>query len=793
MIKNFIATLCGLILGLFLFAVGLVAVAILVTYPKLPSLDAVQNYQPREPLTIYSADGVIIGAYGDEKRAFTPINEFPKILVDAVIAAEDKRFREHWGVDVIGVTRAIVSNVQGGHRQGASTITQQVARNFYLSNERTMTRKFNEALLAYKIEKTLTKDQILELYFNQIYLGQRAYGFAAAARIYFNKPVQDLTLAEATILAGLPKAPSTFNPIVNPDRARLRQEYILNNMVDLGMITPLQRQDALNEHLVYERYRLTIDQNSLYVAEMARQELVERYGENAYTRGFNVYTTVKISDQKAATAALRKALLQHDQRNVYHGAEQQLDFSDLSAEEIEETAEQYLANTYTVDGMVPAVVIEASKKGISVAMQGGKIAALSTENMGIAKYAINNKKLGNKAITVGSVIRVAKQKNGRWTVTQQPELQGALVSIDAQTGAVRAMVGGYDFHNKAFNRATQSIRQPGSTFKPFVYSAALSKGMSASTLVNDAPITIGGWSPQNAGGSYSGMITLRQALTYSKNTVSVRITQAMGLNYAREYIQRFGFKPDQIPNSYTLSLGAGSATPLQMAEGYAVFANGGFKVKAYVIDKIFDTKGNLIAEMQPLVAGKNAEQVIDPRNAYVMNSMLRDVVQRGTATAASSLGRNDLAGKTGTTNDFKDAWFVGYNPKIVAAVYMGYDTPQTIGGRAFGGTLALPIWIEYMRHALNGVPVKSFPEPKGLVKENGEVYLKENRYSGENISINNATDKPEAVGKPATKREEVDPVEQEIPLKPTNTPAKPAESPPATPRSKSNDATNDLF
>ncbi|ULJ65538.1 penicillin-binding protein 1A [Wielerella bovis] len=795
MIKNFIATILGLLLGLFLFAVGLVAVAILVTYPKLPDLVEVQNYQPREPLTIYSADGVIIGTYGDEKRAFTPIDQFPDILKNAVIAAEDKRFHEHWGVDVIGVGRAIISNAKGGHQQGASTITQQVARNFYLTNERTLTRKFNEALLAYKIEKTLTKNQILELYFNQIYLGQRAYGFAAAARIYFNKPVQDLSLAEATILAGLPKAPSAYNPIVNPSRARLRQEYILNNMVELGMITAAQRQEALNEQLIYERYRLAIDQNSLYVAEMARQELFERYGEEAYTRGFNVYTTVKIADQKAATLALRKALLRNDRSSVYHGVEQQLDLAELAMEEREDAAEQFLANTYTVDGMVPAIVLEANnKKGITVAMQGGTKAVLGINDMGVAKNAIGNKRLGDKAIQVGSVIRVRKVQNGRWTVTQQPALQGALVSLDVNTGAVRAMVGGYDFHAKAFNRATQSIRQPGSTFKPFVYSAALSKGMTASTMVNDAPITIGNWSPQNAGGSYSGMITLRQALTYSKNTVSVRITQAMGLNYTRDYIKKFGFRSEQIPESYALSLGAGSATPLQMAEGYAAFANGGYKVSAYVIDKIYDTKGNLRAEMQPLVAGKNAPRIIDSGNAYVMTSMLRDVVQRGTATAATALGRNDLAGKTGTTNDFKDAWFVGYNPQIVTAVYVGYDTPRKIGDRAFGGTLALPIWVEYMRHALKGTPVKGFATPRDVVKrDNGEVYIKGQQYTGDNIPINNATDKPEAVRKTPVKKEEVDPMEaEEIPLKPINSQPTPQPQRPAV-RDTNTDATNELF
>ena len=706
MIKNFLLTILGLVLGLFLFTVGLITVAVLVTYPKLPELDAVKHYQPKEPLTIYSSDGVIIGTYGDERRAFTPIDQFPKVLKDAVIAAEDKRFYEHWGVDVVGVGRAMMSNLRGGHKQGASTITQQVARNFYLTNERTLTRKFNEALLAYKIERNLTKDQILELYFNQIYLGQRAYGFASAAKIYFNKPVQDLTLAEASILAGLPKAPSTFNPIVNPERARLRQEYILNNMVDLGMIAPQQRQDALAEELHYERYRLLIDQNSLYVAEMARQTLYEKYGEDVYTQGFKVYTTVSTAHQKVATAAMRKALRNFDRGSSYRGAEEQLDLSQM--EDVEDGIEQYLANTYTVENMVPAVITSVNSKGIKIHMQGGVQAIMTLGEMGMARNAIGNKRLGDNALKAGSVIRVTKTGNNRWTVVQQPAIQGALISMETETGAIRAVVGGYDYHYKTFNRATQSIRQPGSTFKPFVYSAALSRGMTPSTMVNDAPLNIRGWQPKNSDGYYAGMISLRQALTKSKNTVSVRIAQAMGVEYLRSYAERFGFRANQLPPSLPLALGAGSATPLQMAEGYAVFANGGYKVSGYVIDKIYDTKGNLRAEMHPLVARQNAPQVIDPKNASMMTSMLQDVVRSGTGARASAIGRSDIAGKTGTTNDFKDAWFVGYNPKVVTAVYIGYDKPASMGRRGFGGTLALPVWLDYMRFALKGMPIQSF-------------------------------------------------------------------------------------
>lgn len=734
MIKNFLATLFGLLLGLFLFAIGLATVAVLVIYPKLPELNDVQNYQPKEPLTIYSSDGVIIGTYGDERRSFTPIDQFPELLKNAVIAAEDKRFREHFGVDIMGIARAALSNLSGGHKQGASTITQQVARNFYLSNERTLTRKFNEALLAYKIERTLTKDQILELYFNQIYLGQRAYGFAAAAKIYFNKDVGDLTLAEATILAGLPKAPSAFNPIINPDRARLRQEYILNNMVELGMITPVERQAALNEALIYGGYRLNIDQNSLYVAEMARQFVFEKYGEEAYTRGLKVYTTVTTNNQKVATNALRKALLDMDKYKPYRGAEQQLDLSNIDSSDWETEANQFLSNMYTVNNMVPAVVLDIKKNELIVYKQGGMDnGKISIHISKFVRGAINNDKMGDRAIKIGSVIRIIKYKN-TWLITQQPEIQGALVSLDAQTGAIRALVGGYDFHHKAFNRATQSLRQPGSTFKPFIYSAALSKGYTASTPVNDAPISIGNWSPKNSSGNYSGFISLRTALTWSKNTVSVRITQAMGIDYVRRYVQRFGFNENQIPNSYTIALGTGSVTPLQMAEGYAVFANGGYKIVSYVIDKITNKNDQIIAVMSPYEAGKTAKQVIKSSNAYVMTSMLQDVASVGTAAAASAkLNRHDLAGKTGTTNDFKDAWFVGYNPKIVTAVYIGYDTPRKIGDKAFGGKLALPIWIEYMRFALKDQPATGFVKPKDIVTKNKEVYLREQQETAANL------------------------------------------------------------
>ncbi|HFC8831258.1 TPA: penicillin-binding protein 1A [Neisseria subflava] len=743
MIKKIITTCMGLLLGLALFGVGLIAIAILVTYPKLPSLDSLQHYKPKMPLTIYSSDGQVIGVYGEQRREFTKIGDFPKILKDAVIAAEDKRFYDHWGVDVWGVARAAIGNVMaGGVQSGASTITQQVAKNFYLSSERSFTRKFNEALLAYKIEQSLSKDKILELYFNQIYLGQRAYGFASAAQIYFNKNVNDLTLAEAAMLAGLPKAPSAYNPIVNPERAKLRQAYILNNMLEEGMITLQQRDQALKEELHYERFVQNIDQSALYVAEMVRQELFEKYGEDAYTQGFKVYTTVDTAHQRVATEALRKVLRNFDRGSSYRGAENYIDLS--KSDNVEETVSQYLSTLYTVDKMIPAVVLEASRKGVQIQLPSGRKVTLNSHALGFAARAVNNEKMGDDRIRRGSVIRV-KGSGDTFTVVQEPLLQGALVSLDAKTGAVRALVGGYDYHSKTFNRATQAMRQPGSTFKPFVYSAALAKGMTASTMINDAPISLPGkgangkaWNPKNSDGRYSGYITLRQALTASKNMVSIRILMSIGIGYAQQYIQRFGFKPSEIPASLSMALGTGETTPLRIAEGYSVFANGGYKVSAYVIDKIYDSQGRLKAQMQPLVAGENAPQAIDPRNAYIMYKIMQDVVRVGTARGAAALGRSDIAGKTGTTNDNKDAWFVGFNPSVVTAVYIGFDKPRSMGRAGYGGTIAVPVWVEYMRFALKGTSVKPMKAPEGVVANGGEVYMRERMTTSSDLALDNS-------------------------------------------------------
>ena len=802
MIKKFLTTLFGLLVGLILFAIGLLAIAVLITYPKLPALDAVQNYQPKMPLTIYSADGKLIGSYGEERRAFTEIKEFPQVLKDAVIAAEDKRFYQHWGVDVFGVGRAMVGNLRsGGVRSGASTITQQVARNFYLTNEQTFTRKFNEALLAYKIEQSLTKDQILELYFNQIYLGQRAYGFAAASQVYFNKPVQELNLAEASMLAGLPKFPSAANPLVNPKRAKQRQEYILNNMVELGMITPAEKNAAFNQELHYERHVQDIDQTSLYVAEMARQELYEKYGEDAYTQGFKVYTTVDTESQRIATNALRKTLRGFDRGSAYRGAEGYLELGKDSDEDLEEIVGKYLSTMHAVDGLEPAVIIEASKNtGIVAQITTGDRVRLTPAQMGSARNAILNAKLEEAQLRPGAVIRLQRIKGGEWRIAQEPALQGALVALDVRTGAVKALVGGYNFHSKNFNRATQAMRQPGSSFKPFVYSAALAKGMTAATLINDEPLSIPGagrggrpGTPKNSDGRYDGPITLRHALTKSKNMVSIRILMANGVDYTQQYIQKFGFKPSNHPANLSMALGAGTRTPLQMAEAYAVFANGGYKVSAYVIDKIYDSQDRLKAQMQPLVAGENAPQVIDPRNAYIMYKIMQDVVKYGTARGALSLGRSDIAGKTGTTNDNKDAWFVGFNPDIVTAVFIGFDKPRSMGRAGYGGTIALPVWVEYMRHALKGKESKGMKVPTGLVLRGGEYFYKERQTTDPSIRIDNTSSRPanENTDTGSPSRTNQDNGEQE--LKPINRVTEETEVKPINRKPAADDDLNDLF
>lgn len=751
MFKRLLAILAGLVIGGAVLAAGAAAIAIIITYPRLPSLDVLTDYRPKIPLRVYSADGQLLGEFGEERRSFARIHEVPQLMKQALLAAEDERFYQHSGVDYVGVMRAAVGNLVSGHaRSGASTITMQVAKNFFLSSEKTFTRKFNEALLAFKIEHTLSKDQILELYFNQIYLGQRAYGFSAAAQAYFGKPITDLSVAEMAMLAGLPKAPSAYNPIVNPDRARLRQQYVLRRMRELNFITQDQYDAAVKEPLQLASATVDSNQPALYVAEMVRQAMYERYKDAAYTEGYKVYTTLDSHHQQWAYDALRAGLLDFDRKQGYRAPESYIDLASAEGEDQTEALDDALSEIRDSGDMQAAIVLSASPAEVRAYMRGGKVAVIKGAGLEFARRALNPKLAADKQIRRGAVIRVRAHEKGYWEIVQMPDVEGAFVSLDPRSGAIKSLVGGFDFNRRSFNHVTQAWRQPGSTFKPFIYSSGIERGITPSTLFNDAPLTVPGapgspsWEPKNDDGKFAGLISLRRALTQSKNLVSVRLLMAVGTDYAQQYIQRFGFSPKQHPAYLTMALGAGAATPLQMAEGYSVFSNGGYRIKAFFIDRIEDQSGHVLAKTQPAVAGQNATQAIDPRNAFIMTSMLKDVVRYGTAAKAMSLGRMDLAGKTGTTSDWKDAWFVGFNPNLVAATWVGYDQPRSLGRYGYGGTAALPVWMNYMANALKGVPEVELPVPAGIVVKPGagqrggdEYYYEEFQKTNPELKIDN--------------------------------------------------------
>ena len=703
-----------------LAGVILLTFAAVVVYPTLPSLETLTDYRPKIPLRVYSSDGQLFGEFGEERRAVVTIGDVPKQMIAAILAAEDERFYQHGGVDYVGVARAALSNfVSGGVREGASTITMQVARNFFLSKEKTLTRKFNEMLLAFKIEHNLSKDKILELYLNQIYLGQRAYGFAAAAQTYFGKPLAKLTLAEHAMLAGLPKAPSRFNPIANPKRAKLRQHYVLRRMRDIGYITDEQLARADSEPVVVKREVTELAARAEYMAEMVRQAMYDRYQEEAYTGGFRVYTTLSIRDQEAAYAAVRRGVMEYDRRHGYRGPE---NFADLPANVTEEQLEDALQETADSDDIRPAIVLEASIRRVKAYRKGGEFVEISEDGLKFASRMLGDRVNPNQRVRRGAIIRIQADAKGRWHITQLPEVEAGIVSVDPGSGAIRALVGGFDFNRNQYNHVTQALRQPGSSFKPFVYSAALEKGFTPATVVNDAPLTFTAaqtgsepWEPKNYDGKFEGPMRLRTALVKSKNLVSVRILQAIGPQYAQDYITRFGFNPKLHPPYLTMALGAGNVTPLQMASAYSIFANGGYNVQPYFIQRIVDARGNVVMESIPQRPGESAQRVIDARNAFIMTSIMRDVVRGGTAARAMKLGRNDLAGKTGTTNDFIDAWFCGYNTSLVAVSWIGFDTPHTLGRNETGASAALPIWMAYMGAALQGVPEQPFSPPSGVI------------------------------------------------------------------------------
>ncbi len=722
---------------LLLVVVGVFATSLLLAFaaamiwPTLPSLEVLTDYRPKIPLRIYSADGKLIGEFGEERRSVVSIKEVPKTLVDAILAAEDERYFQHKGVDYVGMARAALANFShAGPRQGASTITMQVARNFFLTREKTLTRKVNEILLAFKIEINLSKQQILELYVNQIYLGQRAYGFASAAHIYYGKRLDQLSLAETAMLAGLPKAPSSFNPVANAARAKLRQQYVLRRMREMNVITAQQQAEADKDPLTIKNELNEFATRAEYVAEMVRQAMYERYKEDAYAMGLKVHTTLLVKHQDAANAALRAGVLAYDQRHGYRGPEA---YVELSAAAADEALEEVLQEYPDSEDIYAAVVTEASPRRIKAYRRGGEWVEITDAGLRFAGEFLSTRVNANQRIRRGAVIRVqASADKKRWHVTQLPAVEGALVAADPRDGAIRALAGGFDFTRSQYNHVTQALRQPGSSFKPFIYSAALEKGFTAASIINDEPLTFsaaqtGGelWEPKNYDGTYDGPISMRQALVRSKNLVSIRIIQSIGPRYAQDYITRFGFDPKLHPPYLTMALGAGSATPIQLLGGYAVFANGGYRVRPYVIQRIEDGRGTVLFEQPAVRAGANAERVLDERNAFVMTSMMRDVVRYGTAAAAMRLGRNDLAGKTGTTNDFHDAWFGGYNAELVAVAWVGFDQPKSLGRNETGGNVALPIWIRYMGAALGGVAEVPLEAPKGVVSTGGEVFFQE--------------------------------------------------------------------
>ncbi len=710
------------------------AFALIVMAPNLPSLDAITAYHPKIPLRIFTADHILIGEFGEERRRFIPFDQIPDTVKKAVISIEDYRYYEHGGVDIQGVLRAGIANLtKGESAQGASTITMQVARNFFLSSEKTYTRKIYEMLLAYKIESALSKDQILELYMNQIYLGQHAYGFAAASRVYFGKDLKDVSLAQAAMLAGLPKAPSAYNPIVNPTRAKIRQEYILKRMLELKYITQAQYDDAIHEPIRPHTVRAHYTVRAEYIAEMVRQLMVAQYHEEAYTLGLDVTTTIDSADQQAAYEAVRKGVMDYERRHGYRGPEA---YVKLPASSGDDTSERDQAiddalNDHPDNGeLVAGVVLSASPKEVQAELSDGSIATVNGDGLKPAASALVAKTGVTPKIRPGAVIRLIQNADNSWSITQLPQVEAALISVTPQDGAIRALIGGFDFNKNKFNHVTQAWRQPGSSFKPFIYSASLDKGLGPATIINDAPLYFPPngpgqepWAPKNYAGGYDGPITMRTALQKSKNMVSIQILQYIGTRYAQNYITRFGFDAARHPAYLPMALGAGLVTPLQMATAYSVFANGGYRVNPYLIAEVSDQQGRVVSSAKPLIAGANAPRAIDPRNEYVMMSLLKSVAQHGTGAHSNVLGRTDLAGKTGTTNDSRDAWFAGFQHTIAAIAWIGYDQPRSLGDKETGGGLALPIWIDYMREALKGVAPYQLPMPPGVESLDDELYF----------------------------------------------------------------------
>lgn len=737
---RWIARLAGVGAAAAVSGVSIAMIVFSIIYSQLPPIDSLTDYKPKVPLRVWSADGTLLGEFGEERRDFVHLDQIPGFVRNAVLAAEDNGFYEHSGIEFMGIARAALSNLLTGRRgQGGSTITMQVARNFFLSSERTYTRKLYEVAMSYKIERHLTKDQILEVYLNQIFLGQRAYGFAAAARVYFDKKLDELTIGEAATLAGLPVAPSAYNPIANPKRAKMRKDYVLKRMRDLQYIDELTYETELKAPLVAKRGSLTGDQapaetdvHAEYAAEMARMLVYDIFREETYTRGINVYTTIRDKDQRAAWQSVRDHLIDYDRKYRYRGPSGHIDISD--AAQRDDNIRLAIGKARTVEGLEPAVVTELTDKIFRAAVEDGKelkVVDLDAASRKFAGRYLTNKAPKGKRLSEGSIVRISLTKNG-WTLAQVPEVQAGFISVDFNTGAVESLVGGFDFALSKFNHVTQALRQPGSSFKPFIYSAALDKGFNPGTVINDAPIFIdprltGGelWEPRNYDNKFDGPMSLAMALRKSKNLVSIRVMQAIGARYAQQYAAKFGFDPERTPAQLTTALGAGSTTPWEMAAAFSVFANGGYRVKPYLIDKVTDVDGRVLMTASNPKAGNEAIRAIDERNAFVMHTLLNGVVSQAGGTARRAyreLKRTDMGGKTGTSNNAHDAWFAGYAARTLAVGWVGYDQMRPLGSNETGGGLVLPIWIDYMKTAVKDEPPYRRRQPSSVVLLNGTYY-----------------------------------------------------------------------
>lgn len=777
--------------------IGVLAVAFAYLYfaPNLPDVAALRDVQYQVPLKVYSADGRLVAEYGEKRRDPLRFDQIPPTLVHAFLAAEDANFYEHPGISIRGLLRAAFELIKTGQkRQGGSTITMQLARNFFLSDRKTYSRKIRELFLALKIEKALSKDQILELYLNKIYLGNRAYGVGAAAHVYYGENVQKLTVAQMAMIAGLPKAPSAYNPLADPSRALERRGYVLTRMRDLGFITATQFEQAMQAPITASLHGTDIEAHAPYLAEMVRQDMYSRYGDRAYTDGFKVYTTIKAQDQADATSALHEDLIAYTERHGYRGPEAKIRLSsDLlkqwraglthmpaaggSAEgAVIPMWDQLLSHYGPVGGLQAGLVAASDAKMAEVYLAGGQVVTLGVDDMAWAGRYISVNRVGpaptsaDALLKPGDVIRV-RDVRGHWSLSQVPKVSGALVALNPHNGAIVALVGGFDYYASKFNRVTQALRQPGSSFKPFVYSAALHDGYTPATLVNDAPVVVrdsaleGVWRPENYERNFNGPTRLRLGLVHSLNLVSIRVLQAIGIDYALKYAARFGFDPARLPHNLTLALGSASVTPLEMATGYAVFANGGYRVAPFYIDRIVGGDGSVLYQAHPdtvcepncpvaqvtatpsvpsqvlpenttgpavatplasapplsldttetAPAIRPAVRVIGAGNAYQMTSMMKDVIRMGTGRAALRLQRTDLAGKTGTTNDQVDAWFSGFNSDLVTTAWVGFDDNQPLGHAETGARAALPMWMDFMGAALKGLPEATMPQPQGIV------------------------------------------------------------------------------